>query len=70
MMAALMSSAEVDEVEHDHKTNQKKAPNPFCHLQPLLHILQQAFSVRGSKGSKDMRGAEDGEEEPELFVRC
>jgi hypothetical protein len=54
MMAALMSSAEVEVVEHDHKTNQKKAPNPFCHLQPLLHILQQAFSVRGSKGSKDM----------------
>ena len=70
MMAVLVSSAEVAVMEHDHKTNQKKAPNPFCHLQPLLHVLQQALSVSGSKGSKDMRGAKDGEEEPELFVRC
>jgi hypothetical protein len=54
MMAVLVSSAEVAAMEHDHKTNQKKAPNPFCHLQPLLHVLQQALSVSGSKGSKDV----------------
>lgn len=65
MIAVLASSAKAAAMEHDHKTNQKKAPN----LQPLLHVLQQALSVSGSKGGKDVRGAKDGEEEPELFVR-